>query len=786
MRRLLLPLVAPLLTPLLTLVGLAVLAAVVASPWELPVLRQALVVVLLGVPVLALVRRGSLATKPLQAFLVAVGLVMAGAILLALLINTVLPPLGFAHPLARAPVTITYAVATALLLLWRASVPLVRAQELRAVAGGLLRMRFEPATTVAVLSVVFAVAGAIRLNNQSSSWLPAAGHTLVVVSLAILLVRRERRGRDAVVLYLAAVSLLLSMSLRGWYIIGHDIKIEYLAYTLTAHGDHWVMAELPSAYNACLSINIWPTVLANLTGLPGMWVFKVVFQLIFAITPIIVYCTTRGVVRRRTAVVAAVFFMAFPTFFNDMPYLNRQETAFVFLGLALMVAYAGGGGVWRRRLLCIVLGVGVVVSHYSTTYVLLMGLGIAMVLAGLGRWRTRRRLRRGADPATVTAWQPLTLASPVILAIVAGATVLWVGPATQSGGHLAETVRVTAKQLLTGNSDAASSDLGYGLLARKSVSPQQRLQQYVDGVVRARDREKGQPWVIDPPTRETLHPKSLDIPKLPLTVTGRALERAGVDANSLNSMTRLVCAGAIQVWLLLGLVVALVRWRRNAGPGTEMLALMIGSMGGVGLLVLVPSLTADYGVLRAFEQAMLAAAPAVAIGATYMFGVLTRPLRGMRWRLAEDLAGIAGLVVLLVLSGVVVSLTGGYPGVLSVANSGQYYDLYWRDEPQVRAGEWIGPAAQAEGHREGRGIAVAGDDAVSLLQLTGGRVAVRSGFYPLELKQGEWVYLSGPNVTKSQASVFYTGDLLSYRYPVEELRRRMDVVYSAPGAEVLR
>ena len=70
-------------------------------------------------------------------------------------------------------------------------------------------------------------------------------------------------------LALVATSLLLATSLRGWYITGHDIQAEFLAFQLTNGAQHWRWARCENAYNACLSVNILPTVLAQTTGLSG-------------------------------------------------------------------------------------------------------------------------------------------------------------------------------------------------------------------------------------------------------------------------------------------------------------------------------------------------------------------------------------------------------------------------------------------------------------------------------------------------------------------------------------
>ena len=129
--------------------------------------------------------------------------------------------------------------------------------------------------------------------------------------------------------------------------------------------------------SACLSVSILPTVLAQTTGLPGTVVFKLLLQLLFALVPVLTYLYGRRLVGRRAALTAAALVVAFPTFFTDMPYLVRQEVAFFFLALVLLAVTEPGRTRWGSRGLVLLLGLGVVLSHYSTTYVLLMAVGAA-------------------------------------------------------------------------------------------------------------------------------------------------------------------------------------------------------------------------------------------------------------------------------------------------------------------------------------------------------------------------------------------------------------------------
>ena len=762
-------------------------------------LRPLLAGALLVVPVVALVRRVRwLDPDRLRAFLVSAGLVLLAVLLLGLLLNTTLPSLGVERPLARPVVVVAVTIAVLALLCWRPSVPLLRRQELADGVRRGARLRLEPAVTTAVVAVVATVTGAVRLNNDAGAEVSLFGRLLVLGALTLLFVRAGSARRDAWVVYLSSLSLLLATSLRSWYVVGHDIQQEYAVYLLTQGPEHWAMSAYPSAYNACLSLNILPVTLVDLTGLSGVLVFKVVVPLLFALVPLIVYAVSRTFVGRRTGLVATVLFASFPTFSNDMTFLVRQEIAFLFLALAGLVALHHDLDRHVRRALVVAFGVGVVLSHYSTTYVMLLGLLVG--LAGLLLEHATRRRRavwqgrftpRDDDlppptgplerryPPRVAAWgAPFrrgVFVAPLTFLLLAVATYAWVGPATHSGGHLGDTLSSTARSLIHGDSTVGSSDLAYGLFARKQATPQQRLDLFVEDQQRVRDETKA-PWLLSAQVADEVTPKVVETDNAPLTALGRDLEVIGIDVGTLNALLRLGAAALIQLWLAIGVVLLLL----GRGPARrfprEAVWLAVGSLGGVGLLVVLPGLSADYGVLRAFQQSLLVTAPVVALGALWSVGWLGRRARPL-------LAGLT-LFMTLFLTGAMAALTGGFPGVLALANSGQYHDLFYVS-PQQRAGEdWV---ARTMAPVPPPPVFAADGSVVDQLTIeTLGHVPVRRDFFPSLLRRGEWLFLSSTNVTQERASTFYTGNVLTYRYPVALLQQRHDVVYSGPGAQVLR
>ena len=254
---------------------------------------------------------------------------------------------------------------------------------------------------LAAVAVVGAVGGAIRLDNGGSGVVTLAALVVAAVVLLALLVWRRSLGEGVIcaALFLLSVALLLMTSLRGWYLIGHDIQNEFRVFELTSGNGAWDISRFQDPYNACLSITILPTLIGRIAYLHDPYVLKVVFQILFAVCPVLVYRIARRFTGVGVSVLAAVYFVSFPTFFTDMVFLTRQEIAFILLGAAYLVMTDEARGLRERRIWLTVMAIGVVLSHYSTAYVLIAVMAVTWLAEAAGRVEP-------ADPAWTDARVP--------------------------------------------------------------------------------------------------------------------------------------------------------------------------------------------------------------------------------------------------------------------------------------------------------------------------------------------------------------------------------------------
>ena len=755
----------------LPMTGVLATAIVVADPGVPALVPAAGLWLCIGLPTLLLVHKLIAPTVALaEALVYGLATTLLALMLGGLALNQLLPVVGVARPLDRVPVLITLGVGLIGLVAWRFD----RRRAFPAIA---LTARESVLIGTGAIVVVGAIMGAIRLNNGASGAFTICVLAVGAAAVVGLLVWRGsvRDGVICTTLYLLALGLLFMASLRGWYITGHDIQQEFHSLQLTSINGGWDISRYRDPYNACLSITILPTVIGRIAHLHDPYVFKVVFQMLFAVCPVVVYRIARRFTAVGPSVLAAVYFLSFPTFFTDMPFLARQEIAFIFLGGAYLVMTDAGQSMrWRRTWLAL-MSVGVVFSHYSTTYVLLGVMAVTWLAARTGvatrmitrarRSRTILRVRR--EPLVIT-W-PLLVGLTVLVAV-------WTGPLTGTSGQLEKTALSSARGVLSGDLlSNRSSDVSYSLLAGDTEPLSQRLARYRTESLDSTAAARGAGTYYPRSVLDRYPTPALEQPGLPLTAVGRGVSGAGVSVPALNFIMRGGFARLLQVFLVIGLVgvgLGLVRWFR---PTHEFFLLAAASFAVVISQILLPALTVEYGLLRSVQQGLFVLAPFLVAGSV-------APFMWLGLRRAGIAAAALGVCFYLSLTGVLPSILGGYPAQLHLANSGEYYDLYYV-QPQERAATgWLGShlsaGTEVQNERQSNRYLSSDPATFASLDLSGDDI------YPTLLRPASVVFLGESVVRQELATVGDGSDELTYRYPLAMLDATKDLVYSNAGARI--
>ncbi len=493
-----------------------------------------------------------------------------------------------------------------------------------------------------------AVGGTIRLNNGASGSVVMALFLLVAVLFFYLVRNKNVQHLYPLAVVSFALSILLTTSLRSWYIMGHDIQREYFVFHLVNMASFWDVQSLRSPYNACLSITILPTVLNRLAHIQDIYIFKVVFQVIFAVGLLPMYYFLKKVSNAKLALFGSFIFISFPTFLNDMPMLNRQEIGLIFFG-GLMFVNALTLTRSVKTILALILIISLILSHYSSSYV-----ALALILLAAIIWSITAKIKKDL----IKSPRPVIFSARILI-IGLTFTFLWNTQITNTSNGLKNTVKDTISGILD-QSGVQSGDVAYSIFGSSKKDPNAILQSSTavkDSVVYSSS------------------------PSLPLTAVGNRLNQI-MNVNMFNTVFRSGAAKMLQLLLFVGAFLLCWQLIKSKKSNPYLAALTVSAILLLTLQTLLPQLSVDYGTLRFFQQLLIIISLPITLG---LFGLLRFISESKRL----TLVALSFAILFLHLSGFIPQMLGGYPPQLALNNAGGYYESYYITANDKYAMRWL-------------------------------------------------------------------------------------------------
>src|SRR5207302_1344602 len=161
--------------------------------------------------------------------------------------------------------------------------------------------------------------------------------------------------------------------------------------------------------------------------------------------------------------------------------------------------------------------------------------------------------------------------------------------------------------------DAKSSDVLYSLFSFQSADLQKQLTDYYTKATKDTLKLSHPEDFYAPSTYAGYHTTVVHDQLLPLTNIGQAVNKI-FSVEKLNSLFRAFQARILQLFILIGLIFLLFRRSFTKKISTEYLAFSIGSGLIVMAVVVLPFLSVEYGLLRAFQQALMVLGIFIVIG----------------------------------------------------------------------------------------------------------------------------------------------------------------------------
>jgi uncharacterized membrane protein len=218
-----------------------------------------------------------------------------------------------------------------------------------------------------------AIFGTYLMNNSQNNIILLAMLFLIPIYVVILVWFKDKISNFVYPLTLAMIgfAFLLMYGLTSSYVIGRDVQFEFHFFNLVLYNSHWSpIGDIPifNAYNACISVTLLPAILQVLSNLNPDYVFKLYYAFIGISLPLVLYTILRRYFSRQNAFFGSLIFVFQPYFIYFLG-IVRQEIAFLFFLLTILVYFDDHLGKNAKKLLFLIFMISVVISHYTTAYV---------------------------------------------------------------------------------------------------------------------------------------------------------------------------------------------------------------------------------------------------------------------------------------------------------------------------------------------------------------------------------------------------------------------------------
>ncbi len=714
------------------------------SLWLLRVVAVLLLAVLPGQLLLRALRVPAASVARYVAYLPCASI----AILIAtgLVVDLVGPLLGVHEPLRRWPLLIGLnLVIVALAHLGRRAAP---SCELK-ISGLIGHVHWFWPLLLPLTSVV----AAGRLDNGDGNVLAFVVliGVAVIIPVCTVLGNRLHRSQTSLILYGSGLALMLLTSMRSSYVIGFDINSEYFDFHQTVVNGFWHLGHL-SAYEAMLSLTVFPASLHAFVSGQDVWVFKLGYPALFAFFPVAVFELGTRFLSRRAAVVASAIVIVQAYFFQQQPEIARQELALLIFAGIMGALLDSSLGKWPQLGLVSALGMTLVVCHYSTTYItIFLCLSACLLAVTLAR-------RTNARPP-VLPW----LIAALVMSVSA---LIWYVPATYSGSNVsdvAQSLRQSGIQLLPGRLKGENVISAYFSGPREPpISPRQ-YETSVANYYSEHLRFLVPLAVAKNPAYNLQAGTAPDLPDhAPLVASGLA------DAEFL--VQQLINALAVICSLIFAL--------RRKGSA---LTCIIGCVGIASLFVLAASrlsgtLAADYNSSRLFLQCLFI----LALLEAALFELVLTRLKARSW-LELAVFGSFSLLLLVAFVGnsdLAAPLTGGNPPLI-LYSKGEDYSAFYPNAQEQTTAQWLATAVPTQ-----RVIYADYFAQLRLDQFTNLRTAVFNDVTPRTIDWHAWVFASTANTVEHRMWEETNSGLLDLVFPSRFLDQYFNIVCSTGSTEV--
>jgi len=310
-------------------------------------------------------------TKFTHRILYSVGLSLSFAMALGFISNLLLPGVGVTNPLSQNVMYSLYFIATTLLSV----VYICNKQGPNCTKDKIC----PPLSLHLILSILvtpaLSIIGVYCVNVHHTNTVLIVMFIAIGIILSIVtFTQLIPRSFYPYLLWSIGISLIWHKTLISDYLVVNDVVGEYFVADLIIKNQLWDWT-IQEGYNGVLSTVVLAPVLSHFCGLDLTWVFKAIFPFIYSFLIIGVYELYFFIFKgEKLAFFSTFLLISVTSFSGSVALITKQSTAELFLVIFLLVLMTMRVSDPKRSLLMIIFGISIIVSHYATSYLVMLSL----------------------------------------------------------------------------------------------------------------------------------------------------------------------------------------------------------------------------------------------------------------------------------------------------------------------------------------------------------------------------------------------------------------------------
>lgn len=667
--------------------------------------------------------------------------------LTGILINTVLPIYSIAQPLGVLPFFAAYNILTILLF---TITLLLKRSFVESRTPPQIHIPTALFSAIATAFPFLTLFGTIHLNNGGSNLLVLAGLLgIALYLLAVVLFRKHLR--DSVFsysLFIMALALLLMYSARNPFLMGWDIQNEVRVFQKTLSAYYWNPFSKGDIYNATLGVTILPTIFTHIFTIKTIYIFKYIYPVIFAFSSLAVFYLLRQYLSRIAAYLGT-FFCICQLSYVSMPSLARQEIGFLMFSFMMLFLFDKVHSKLVKNMALLFLGIVMVITHYSTTYVALLLLIFTFFL-GLGLRVVYHFFPKIRIPKATFS---INIGVVLILTVL---TLFWYGLYTQATENVDNFFTAIKRNILKTHTEEGKAQQSWITItgSNREATPED-LQKYIAGVIRQYRFDETNLSFFDMDLAKS-YPLRLEPVE---TIEGDPVLKV------VSNKAVLYIRQFIKILLVIGLLVIgwLVIVRKKLFVPVELLISGYVYQLFIAAAIFVPAVSAQYNIERLYQQGLI-------ILVFFLVGVI-QLLKTKFTTLKYFVLSIIFIIYFFSHHGVIIQFTGGEP-LVNLNNYGDDYGQYYIHTSEITTARWYFTNRNPK-------LTLYADTHATLRFASQGRVDnIISALVPPVIFKNGYVFASDKNLRSGYVQANINGIKINYTFQEDFFNENKNLIYS--------